>query len=100
MTPDQTNWDKGFWRGILRESDGTPSYSRVGSLLLLLGTLGWVTYCVLKNHIIPDLVGPGGFFTGGTLSLYGVNKGAAMVKNFTDKFSGNGTPNTNVPPQA
>lgn len=92
-----TNWDKGFWRGILREEDGTPSYARTGSFLLLLGVLAWVSHIVLKTHSIPDLTGPSWFFTGGTSSLYGINKGAAMVKNLADKLTGN---NNSTPPQA
>lgn len=93
---DQTNWDKGFWNGILREEDGTPSYSRTGSLLLLLGVLGWVTHIVLKTHVIPDLTGVSYFFVGGTTALYGVNKGTTTLKAVFDKFTGN----NNVPPQA
>lgn len=91
-----SNWDQGFWKGILREEDGTPSFSRAATGGVVFSILAWVTYVVLKTHAIPDLAGPASFLTTATLSLYGLNKGLTSVKNVFGQFTGNG----GAPPQA
>ena len=63
-----------FVRSIFSEADGTGSWGRVGSGLIVLFTLAWVTYVVCKTHLLPELGGPLAFMTGGSSSLYGVNK--------------------------
>jgi hypothetical protein len=63
-----------FLRSVFSESDGTGSWGRCGSALIVVFTLGWVTYVVIRTHAIPDLMGPLAFLTGGSGSLYGANK--------------------------
>ncbi len=46
-----------FWKLVFCESDGSPSFSRVASGLLIVFACGWITSLVLKNHAIPDLAG-------------------------------------------
>jgi hypothetical protein len=80
-----------FFRSVLSESDGTGSWSRCGSLLIVLFTLGWVTHVVCKTHAIPDLGGATGFMTVGTGALYGTNKLSSIVSAVTGKGK-DGTP--------
>lgn len=64
-----------FWRSVFSESDGTPSFSRVGTGVIVAFAMGWVTALVRMNHQLPD-------FGGLVLligTLYGVNKVSAAV---------------------
>ncbi len=67
--------DKPFWHEVFSEPDGTPSFSRVATGLIVMFSLGWVTALVRTNHSLPDF---GGLvlFIG---ALYGVNKIGAAV---------------------
>ena len=59
-----------FWRSVFSESDGTPSFSRVATAVIVGFSMGWVTALVRLNHQLPD-------FGGLVLligALYGVNK--------------------------
>ena len=60
----------GFWRGVFSEQDGTPSFSRVATGVVVGFACFWVTLIVLKNHGLPEFLGLGGFVT----VLYGTNK--------------------------
>jgi len=69
-----------FWRSVFSESDGTPSFSRVATAVIVAFSMGWVTALVRVNHQLPD-------FGGLVLligTLYGVNKfsGAFGSRNF------------------
>jgi ABC-type uncharacterized transport system permease subunit len=64
-----------FWRGVFSESDGTPSFSRVATAVIVAFAVGWVTALVRLNHQLPD-------FGGLVLligALYGVNKVAGAM---------------------
>lgn len=61
-------------REILSEPDGTGSYSRTTGFLIVLFTLGWTTYLVIKNHAFPDMTGPTLFIGGGAGSQYAINQ--------------------------
>lgn len=79
---------KPFWQWAFCEADGTASFARIGTGMLLAATIGWDTaYIVLSwmwntHHLAagqppmpilptwPELVGQVGFFTG----LYGTNR--------------------------
>jgi len=64
-----------FWRGVFSEADGTPSFSRVATAVIVAFSMGWVTALVRVNHQLPD-------FGGLVLligALYGVNKVAGAV---------------------
>jgi len=59
-----------FWRSVFSEPDGTPSFSRVATAVIVGFSVGWVTTLVRLNHQLPD-------FGGLVLligALYGVNK--------------------------
>jgi hypothetical protein len=65
----------GFWRGVFSETDGTPSFSRVATAVIVAFAMGWITALVRANHQLPD-------FGGLVLligALYGVNKFAGAV---------------------
>ena len=87
-----------FCRSVLSEADGTGSWSRCGSLLIVLATLGWVTHVVWRTHAIPDLGGATAFMTTGAGTLYGTNKLGSIVSAITGKGK-DGTP-TPPPPAA
>jgi hypothetical protein len=59
-----------FWRGVFSESDGTPSFSRIATAVVVAFSVGWVTELVGRMHSLPDFAGLSCFI--GT--LYGVNK--------------------------
>jgi hypothetical protein len=64
-----------FWRSVFSESDGTPSFSRVATAVIVGFSMGWVTALVRMNHQLPD-------FGGLVLligALYGVNRFSAAV---------------------
>jgi len=64
-----------FWRGVFSEPDGSPSFSRVATAVIVAFATGWVTALVRLNHQLPD-------FGGLVLligTLYGVNKVAGAV---------------------
>ena len=67
---------KGFWRGVFSEPDGTPSFSRMASGLIVAFACGWVSHLVWHNHALPDFAGLALFI--GT--LYGTNKLAGALK--------------------
>lgn len=68
-----------FLKSVFSEPDGTGSASRVLSGVVIVATLGWITYLVLTTHILPDLSGAS-LFVGAGFSGYGVNKLAAAMK--------------------
>jgi hypothetical protein len=68
-----------FWRGVFCEADGTPSFSRVATGLIVAFALGWVTHLVWHNNALPDFGGLVMFIG----ALYGVNKISAAVKGTT-----------------
>jgi hypothetical protein len=51
------NWDGKFWKGVFSEADGTPSFTRVASGMLLAFACGWVSCLVYRNNALPDLGG-------------------------------------------
>ena len=59
-----------FWTRVFCETDGTPSFARVGSGVLIGFECGWVTHVVMHSHTLPDFAGLAMFVT----VLYGVNK--------------------------
>ena len=64
-----------FWRGIFSESDGTPSFSRLATAVVVAFAVGWTTELVSHNHALPDFAGLSCFI--GT--LYGVNRLSAAL---------------------
>src|SRR5271170_6782211 len=77
-------------REVLSEN-GYGSYSRVSGMLVVLFTLGWVTYLVAHNHAFPDMSGPTAFLAGGQ-TQYAANQ----IKNVVSAAKGN-NPTPTVP---
>jgi hypothetical protein len=76
MVPDT------FIKEIFNEENGKTSFARIGSFLSLLAGVGWVSYLVYKNHVLPDLSG---------ISLFiGVPYGTNKFTNFIGQFTGKG----------
>jgi hypothetical protein len=59
-------------REVLSE-DGVGSYSRYTGFMLVLATIFWITYLVIRTHVLPDLEGPA-LFIGASQSSYGLNQ--------------------------
>lgn len=64
-----------FLRGAFSEGDGSPSFSRVATGVLVAFSLGWVTHLVIHHHALPDF---GGLvlYVG---TLYGLNRLSAAI---------------------
>lgn len=69
-----------FWAWVFCESDGTPSFSRVATAVLVAFACGWITAVVRYSHSLPELAGIGGFIT----VLYGANRIAAILQSKKD----------------
>jgi hypothetical protein len=68
-----TEKEKRFWTGVFSEPDGTPSFSRVATAVLIAITSGLLIYVVLKTSAFPEmsvLAGLAAFIT----TLYATNK--------------------------
>lgn len=68
-----------FLKSAFSEPDGTGSASRVLAGSTILATLGWVTYLVARNHVLPDLGGASMLVASG-FSGYGMNKLSCAIK--------------------
>lgn len=79
------NWGRPFFRGLLRESDGTPSMSRTGTLIALLSAVLWVSYIVKLHKEIPNLDGPMNWVGGISLSMYGLNQASSAIRALAKK---------------
>ncbi len=66
---------KPFWVWVFCEQDGTPSFSRVATGIIVAFALGWVTRIVCKSNILPDFAGLSLFVT----VLYGANVARAWA---------------------
>ncbi len=67
-----------FLKSVFSET-GDGSYSRVIGGLIVLATIGWVSYVVFKSHAIPDLSGPTTFITVSSGAHYVTNKITATI---------------------
>lgn len=66
---------KNFLQHLFSES-GEASFSRVGSFLALLFSLGWLSYIVWKTRAVPGLEGITFFVS----SLYGLGKAGQTIQ--------------------
>ncbi len=74
------NWKQCFLDGVLRDKDGTPSFSRTGSLIGLLAAVFWVSVSLGLHKEIPNLAGPAEWVTAVTFSMYGINQASLAVQ--------------------
>ena len=66
---------KNFLQHLFSES-GEASFSRVGSFLALLFSLGWLSYIVWETRAVPGLEGITFFVS----SLYGLGKAGQTIQ--------------------
>lgn len=71
---------KSYLSHLFSESDEA-SFSRVGSFLALIFSLGWLSYIVWKTRVVPGLDGVT-FFVG---SLYGLGKVGQTIQRVIGK---------------
>lgn len=79
-------------KDALSEQNGTSSFGRTGAAVIIVSTIFWITYLVLKMHGMPDLAGPTLFLTSGVSATYGANKVSAALNGAKDKQHGSDTP--------
>jgi hypothetical protein len=63
-----------FLKEALSESNGTGSFSRVASAVIITSTIVWISFLVFTTHTMPDLAGPTLFMASGSGVTYGTNK--------------------------
>lgn len=76
-----------FLKSVFSE-DGQGSYSRCGSAFIVLATIVWITYLVVKNKVMPDLGPPTMFMSVGTGVHYGTNKATDIIDSIKGKTNG------------
>ena len=74
-----------FLRSVFSEADGAGSMSRIGTMLVVVFALAWVTYLVVRHDVLPDLSGLAIWVVSISTSLYGVNRLADVVQTATQK---------------
>lgn len=73
-----------FLKTVLSE-DGQGSYSRFAGFLIVVATLGWITYLIIMTKTMPDLTGPTAFITVSSGSHYLTNKASDILSAFKGK---------------
>lgn len=71
------NWLPPSLREVLSE-DGVGSYSRFSGFFIIVATVCWVTFLVIKNHAFPDMTGATAFIAGGQ-AQYVANQAKRVV---------------------
>ena len=66
-----------FFQQLFSES-GEASFSRLGAFIALAFACGWITYLVLRTHILPSLEGLTLFIA----ALYGLGKANETLQRF------------------
>ncbi len=74
------NWNRPFLRSMLSEPDGTASSARFCIVLVVLVSLGWVTWLVMHDRKLPDLGVVATYTTLVCGSLYAINRGSAVAE--------------------
>jgi len=90
---------KPFWKWVFCENDGTPSFARIATAVLMSAVISWdscgmfLAWLWNSHHLAPGqaplpfypdpmvLAGQAGFF----LSMYGTNRFSAMLQREVDK---------------
>ena len=71
----------GFLRSFVNDQDKTLNPAHVVAGTLVIASIGWVTYLVLKNHTMPDLSGIA-YLLGGSGAMNIAQKAEAIVDKF------------------
>lgn len=73
-----------FIKAIFDDRDASVNAAHVVAVTLTLASIGWVTFLVLKNHVLPDLSGVA-YLLGGSGAMNIANKAEAIVDKFKKK---------------
>jgi hypothetical protein len=68
-----------FIKSTFSEPDGTGSASRVLGGAVVASTIVWVSYLVLRTHVLPDLTSAA-LFVGSGFSGYAANRLSGAIK--------------------
>lgn len=66
-----------FWKWVFCESDGTPSFARISTGVLVGFACGWITSIVIRTKSFPEM--------GGLVMLIGVLYGANKFATATNR---------------
>ena len=68
-----------FIKGVFMDC-GQPSFSRCASGLIVLASVGWVTFLVCKDGKMPDMAGITAYVSAALAVLYSANKVANAIE--------------------
>lgn len=74
-----------MFQSMLSGASGETSSARVGTLIVILSATVWVSLCVFRTHVIPDLSSLTFYVTSVIGVLYGTNKIAETVQAIKSK---------------
>jgi len=83
---EPNNWDKPFWRSVFSDDFGTGSTNRIGTLMVVVFTLGILTYLVVHTNNIPENIMRLGYFSALLITtVYSPAKIAGIMKSYFAK---------------
>jgi hypothetical protein len=71
----------GFVKAFFDDRDASVNPAHVVAATLVAASVGWVTYLVIKNHVMPDLSGIA-YLLGGSGAMNIAQKAEAIVDKF------------------
>jgi hypothetical protein len=71
----------GFIKAFFDDKDTSVNPAHVVAATLVIASIGWVTYLVLKNHVMPDLTGIA-YLLGGSGAMNIAQKAGEIVEKF------------------
>jgi len=71
----------GFFKKALDDREKSINPSHVVAFMLVLASIGWITFLVIKNHVLPDLSGVA-YLLGGSGAMNIANKMEDIVGKF------------------
>lgn len=71
----------GFVKSFLDDREKSVNPSHVIAGMLVLASIGWITFLVIKNHMLPDLSGVA-YLLGGSGAMNIANKAEDILSKF------------------
>ena len=70
---------KGFWQSVFSEPNGPGSYARVASAALLLASIAWISWIVVRTNAIPPVAEVIALMS----APYAMNRAAGIIDSIT-----------------
>ena len=80
-----------FIKAFFNDADKSVNPAHVVAATLVTASIGWVTYLVLKNHVLPDLAGIA-YLLGGSGAMNVAQKMEDIVAKFKKSPDASGPP--------